>query len=155
LTRVFPALALPRELARRVNCASDLKAIGCVCKMYASDYYGAFPPDFRVLVEQKYCDAFKIYECPSAKRKPATTLAEFLSGGQGDYAYFAAGLNENTVKNQDRTVLMADKTGNHARFWNVIMFNGQVLGLTDPHNLGFRAAARQRGWIIPGDTPPP
>ena len=46
---VMPALGAAREEARRINCFSDLKAIGCVCMMYASDYQGSLPPDFQTL----------------------------------------------------------------------------------------------------------
>jgi len=150
---VIPALAAVREEARRINCGSNLKAIGCVCLMYADDYRGAFPPDFRVLVELKYCDAFKVYACPSAKRQPATTLAEFVSRGQGDYAYFGTGLNRETVKSPERTVLMADKAGNHDGHWNVVFVDDHVAGVRAKRGTGFEAAARQNGWIIPGTAP--
>lgn len=42
---VLPALARAREAARRASCQSNLKQMGLVCKLYASESEGAlFPP---------------------------------------------------------------------------------------------------------------
>ncbi len=40
---LLPGLARAREAARRASCSSNLRQMGLVCKMYASENAGAFP----------------------------------------------------------------------------------------------------------------
>jgi prepilin-type N-terminal cleavage/methylation domain-containing protein len=42
---LLPALARAREAARRASCANNLKQMGIVCKMYANEADGLFPPN--------------------------------------------------------------------------------------------------------------
>jgi hypothetical protein len=41
---VLPALSRARESARRPSCANNLKQMGIVCKMFANEHKGYFPP---------------------------------------------------------------------------------------------------------------
>ena len=41
---LLPALARAREAARRSSCANNLKQMSIVCKMYANEADGSFPP---------------------------------------------------------------------------------------------------------------
>ena len=45
---LLPALARAREAARRASCANNLKQWGIICKMYAGESKGAFPPNQRI-----------------------------------------------------------------------------------------------------------
>lgn len=45
---LLPALSRAREAARRASCANNLKQMGIVCKMYAGENRGYFPPKVRL-----------------------------------------------------------------------------------------------------------
>ena len=52
---LLPALARAREAARRASCANNLKQMGIVFKMYASESNGRFPP-------QRYCRSSGMFQ---------------------------------------------------------------------------------------------
>ena len=74
---LLPALARAREAARRASCANNLKQMGIVCKMYANEAGGSFPPmdlqdgknlraGFRIrAVYPEYLTDVNIVLCPS------------------------------------------------------------------------------------------
>ena len=49
---LLPALARAREAARRASCANNLKQFGLVCKMYANEWDGMFPPSKRLTCDE-------------------------------------------------------------------------------------------------------
>ncbi len=139
----------PRERGRRINCGANLKQVGLACKMWADDHAGTFPPGFRILWNSKYLDAAKIYLCPSTKHKAATESAQVTDPQHCDYVYFGAG---QTAENPDcaKTVLAADRTGNHQGYWNVLFADGHVEGLDAAPGTDFATAVRAKGWTLPG-----
>ncbi len=54
---LLPALARAREAARRSSCQNNLKQFGLVCKMYAGEASGLFPPEV-------------LFSCNPADRQP-------------------------------------------------------------------------------------
>lgn len=149
------------ERARRINCASNLRAVCLASKMYASDYAESFPPHWRTLWDNRYCDVGKIWICPSTKSTPATESAQLADPKHCDYVYFGAGLNDRdfvsttggqTMSNPvaARTILAADRTGNHRGYWNVVFGDGHCGGLTAKPGIDFATAVRAKGWVLPG-----
>jgi len=53
---LLPALARAREAARRASCANNLKQFGLVCKMYANEWNGMFPPSKRLTCDEDGTD---------------------------------------------------------------------------------------------------
>jgi len=66
---LLPALARAREAARRASCANNLKQFGLVCKMYANEWNGMFPPPKRMT-----CDD------DGTNLRPVTWLEDHPSG---------------------------------------------------------------------------
>jgi len=72
---LLPALARPREAARRASCANNLKQMGIVFKMYANESNGCWPPispvpnnwmvDMR-RVYPEYLSDLSVLICPSS-----------------------------------------------------------------------------------------
>lgn len=61
----LPALSAAREQSKTVVCASNLRAIGQACYMYALNHGDRFPPDFQALVKDENVTAAH-FRCPSA-----------------------------------------------------------------------------------------
>ncbi len=81
---LLPALARAREAARRASCANNLKQFGIVCKMYANESAGSFPPrpafkGQRVAYRQiypEYLTDMAVSVCPSDADSNAKEYAE-------------------------------------------------------------------------------
>ena len=147
---LLPALGAAREKARRINCAGNLKQIGLACKMYANDYNGCFPPDFKFMLESKYLDAPMIYICPSGTAMPAATAGQLDDPRHCSYLYFGGGYTEDELG--DNSVLAADRDNNHPKFWNVVLGNGSVAGYQSGDD--FTTVAKRNGWRIPAPRAP-
>ena len=61
----LPALSAAREQGKIAMCASNLRAIGQACYIYAMDNSDQFPPDFHALMKQQNVTAAH-FRCPSA-----------------------------------------------------------------------------------------
>lgn len=120
-----------REKMRRICCAAHLNAIGLVCRQYATDHGGAFPPDFQTLARSKYLDAFKIYLCPAVEDAQSATRADELASPEHcGFLYFGRGLTQDRGPDPGMTVLACDRTGNHKGFWNIVFADGRVRGFS-------------------------
>jgi prepilin-type N-terminal cleavage/methylation domain-containing protein/prepilin-type processing-associated H-X9-DG protein len=86
---LLPALARPREMAKRAKCVNNLKQWGTACKLYAEDWWGRYPTMQQLRMDSgnpvhylvamvsgaqlcpSYVDDVYIAICPSVKRRYA------------------------------------------------------------------------------------
>lgn len=98
---LLPALARARESARRTSCASNLRQLGFVFEMYASEHAGAFPPVQRYIgdncnvkntkvlmfdglgVYPEYLTDVRILVCPSNPDAPDRERAGYWNRADG------------------------------------------------------------------------
>lgn len=95
---LLPALSRAREEARKASCKNNLKNIGLLCKMYASDYRDNWPNGdvdaqvnngrygrgyFKDLFDAGIADNADVFACPSSSTGSLTSLEMNTC----DYAY--------------------------------------------------------------------
>jgi prepilin-type processing-associated H-X9-DG protein len=110
---MLPALARSREAARRASCANNLKQMGLVCKMYASEHKGAFPtiddrrdnlaPEGSQIYPEYLAD-LNILRCPSDPDAPAFE-EPFTADDVDDRSYFYLGW---VVKTEEEGLALLD-----------------------------------------------
>jgi prepilin-type N-terminal cleavage/methylation domain-containing protein len=98
---LFPALGKARGIARRVNCASNLRQFGVALKVYQSDYR-CFPywetnlssvrHMFHFLLYPSYISSEKIYHCPNLKTNRPVQNPFGLEPPEFDYGYQSYGI---------------------------------------------------------------
>ena len=116
VTIFMPGGSIAREPALRIKCAQNLRALGTVVQLYASENRGQLPSDWRALLHQE--DLLpEILTCPSSdesRAEGATTQAmnaSLLAGGHISYAWVGTGL---TFSKLTPTTVIAFDLHDHA-----------------------------------------
>ncbi|CAN5384962.1 hypothetical protein BH10PLA1_BH10PLA1_12780 [soil metagenome] len=77
---LLPNMCTPRESANRIKCAANLRAIGSVLSLYASEHGGHYPDKLSDLVTSEGVSA-PVFICPSGSAEASTgsTPAEIVA----------------------------------------------------------------------------
>ncbi len=110
---LMPALGRARELAQRVQCASQLRGLGNAIAMYQNDFEGKNPKSLQELIKTEDVPP-KALVCPSSSDEP----------GQCSYIYRGADLNASV---DSEMIVAYDKHDNHdGEARNILFAGGQV-----------------------------
>jgi hypothetical protein len=105
------------DRARQAKCLSNLKQIGLALFTYRQENDGKWPTDLDTLVEKRYLTDRQVLQC-SAARSPY---------GSVDYALVRTEKREFAPPD----VVVYDRKGNHADGRNVLLFDMQVIWLSE------------------------
>ena len=96
---MLPGLAKAKAKAARINCVSQLKAIGMGARLYSNDNKDVLPPDFLSMSNE--LNTPKILICPSdTQHTKVSTWAEFDPLKNLSYEYLQPGIAESNAENQ-------------------------------------------------------
>ncbi len=137
----LPALSKARHKARSVACMSNLRQLTIALLMYADDANGKLPDSLSELIDNGYLQDEAIFACPQAENPAA-------SAANPDYLYFGKGLVLARLDRPSRTVILADKPGNHDGLVNVAFADAHVETV---QQMSLEDAAIRNNWVLPGN----
>ncbi len=163
---LLPALARAREAARRASCANNLKQMGIVCKMYANEAGGLFPPNSlnpgngqlgreQILgirnVYPEYLTDLSVLFCPSAAAKDGTVGAiDALQDGH-PIVYTRQDYGQQDIKTGTTFDTISDLV-NAKNLGQYISYTYNAYATTsDSDYFGMMWAAHQTRPVEPGD----
>jgi len=115
---LMPALGRARELAKRVQCQSNLSAVGRSVVMYRNEYRGEMPPTLEILFDTEGLSPLSLI-CPSS---------DDVSGGN---SYIYRG-NDLPADANGELIVAYDKYENHkGECRNVLFYNSSVKRLEE------------------------
>lgn len=144
---VLPAISNARLKAREVSCLNNLRQLGTACMMYAQDHDQTFPDGLGELVREGYLGSPEILTCPNSGQQPAPNPEAFNENLHSSYVYLGAGAKLRTINDPSRTVIAADKPGNHPDGINILFADSHVARYPAAT---LRQAVQQFDLLLPG-----
>jgi hypothetical protein len=147
---LIPSSRVPRDLARRVQSASNLRQIGQAILLYTGDHKGDYPDSFATILLDEDVTS-PVFVSPRRSETPAagpTTQAiavQLIPGPHLSYVYLGRGLSANTATPD--TIVAYELVGprrDKRAVWRWTRGIFRCRGDGQDHGQGF-------GWEISGD----
>ncbi|HEY8749980.1 MAG TPA: DUF4190 domain-containing protein, partial [Tepidisphaeraceae bacterium] len=122
---MLPAANKGREIARRVQCADNMKDLGIALMSHAETHGNAFPGQLDDLAELSPPPRVSAFVCPSdnktppAAAPPESMAADINTGQHCSYVYVGAGVR---ATNDPKIVILYEPLGNHSREGMNVLF---------------------------------